>query len=781
MPATSIRNLRWASRNCISFLLLWVLCVSCAAAAGRAALQERLLLVDINQQQLNQTVMLLEVRNGALLVSSADLQRWRLLLPATIEGIDYQGERYFPLDAIPDVSHVYDAAHLTLTIQVRPESFTATTRSIPSSTIPLPLAPTPGGFINYDLFISQASGTSARSALFELGGFNRMGVGTHNVLANNSGERTRVTRLESTWTTDLPQRRQALHVGDILSVPGTWGRSVRFGGIQFGSNFGTQPGLVTSPQQSIAGEAVLPSTVEVMINNALVSSQQVPPGPFTLSHLPLVTGAGTIQLVVRDMFGREQVVTRSFYASQSLLREGLESYSCELGRVRENFGITSNDYGAWLGSATYRRGVNDLLTAEVHAEVMREQATIGAGTDWLLPRVGTISSYLAGSHHKDGNGSLLLLGVERLAHPWSLGARTQWTSSGFVQSGTVVLQPPPLQISSANLSYADAGGGTLGFSYVAQLNRGLSAARFVTMNYSVAVGTYSALSFSVLRTLSVENSTRLFTLFSTPMGTSTSMNLNAQSVRGASGDNNHVLAATLQRNLPSGEGSGYRLQARSDGDLEASGSWQNNIGTYTLDAAHDQGIDALRLNATGGIALLGGDVFLSRRIEQSFAVVSITDYPNVHVFADNQPAGITGAEGSALLPRLRPYDINSISVDQRDLPLDAEVGSLKLDAIPYYRSGIEISFPIRHANAATFTIHLENGKVLPVGATVQMVGKDETYPVGYEGEVYVSGLSPISRLRATWRNKQCEFEVGYPVSDDPLPDLGTFICTGVQP
>ncbi len=739
------------------------------------------MLVDINQQQLNQTVMLLEDRNGALLVSSVDLQRWRLLLPAAVEGINYQGERYFPLDAIPDVSHVYDAAHLTLMIAVRPEAFTATTRSIPSSNIPFPPEAAPGGFINYDLFFAQAPGTSARSALFELGGFNRMGVGTHNVLASNSGELVRVTRLESTWTTDLPQRRQSLHVGDVISVPGTWGRSVRFGGIQFGSNFGTQPGLVTSPQQSIAGEAVLPSTVEVMINNALVSSQQVPPGPFTLSHLPLVTGAGTIQLVVRDMFGREHVVTRSFYASQSLLSAGLESYSCELGRVRENFGITSNDYGAWLGSATYRRGVNDLLTAEVHAEVMREQATIGAGTDWLLPRVGTISSYLAGSHHKDGNGSLLLLGIERLAHPWSLGGRTQWTSSGFVQSGAVVSQPPPRQISSANLSYADAGGGTLGFSYVSQLTRGLPAARLVTMNYSVSVGTHSALSFSVLRNLSVETTTRFFALFSTPLGTSTSMNLNAQSSRGGSSDNTDVFATTLQRNLPSGEGGGYRLQARRDGDLEASGSWQNNIGTYTVDAAHDRGVDALRLNATGGIALLGGAVFMSRRIDQSFAVVRIADYPNVHVFADNQAAGITGADGSALLPRLRAYDINSISVDQRDLPLDAEVGSLKLDAVPYYRSGIEISFPIRHANAATFTLHLENGKPMPVGATVKVVGSEENYTVGYDGEVYVAGLSAITRLRATWRNKQCEFEVGYPASDDPLPDLGTFICKGVKP
>jgi outer membrane usher protein len=172
---------------------------------------------------------------------------------------------------------------------------------------------------------------------------------------------------------------------------------------------------------------------------------------------------------------------------------------------------------------------------------------------------------------------------------------------------------------------------------------------------------------------------------------------------------------------------------------------------------------------------------LSRHIDQSFAVVRIPDYPKVRVLADNQLAGMTNADGNALIPRLRAYDHNMISIDQRDLPLDAEINTLILDAVPYYRSGIEVKFPIKHSRGATLTIQLENGKPIPVGASVQEVGKEEINVVGYDGEVYIVGLASTTTLRATWNNQSCTFNVSFSVSANPLPDLGIFICKGVKP
>jgi outer membrane usher protein len=162
-------------------------------------------------------------------------------------------------------------------------------------------------------------------------------------------------------------------------------------------------------------------------------------------------------------------------------------------------------------------------------------------------------------------------------------------------------------------------------------------------------------------------------------------------------------------------------------------------------------------------------------------VVRIPDYPNVHVLTDNQPAGRTDANGNALIPRLRAYDVNVISIDQRDLPMNAQINALKVEAVPYFRSGMDVPFPIKFSNGATFTIHLEDGTPLPVGASVQAIGNTSIYPVGYGGEVYVTGLTTATWLRATWNGQSCDFAVSFTRSADPLPDLGTFVCKGVNP
>jgi outer membrane usher protein len=64
---------------------------------------------------------------------------------------------------------------------------------------------------------------------------------THSTLAQDDAERSGAIRLDTTWTLDLPDRLSTLRVGDAISTAGAWGQSMRFGGVQFGTNFATQP------------------------------------------------------------------------------------------------------------------------------------------------------------------------------------------------------------------------------------------------------------------------------------------------------------------------------------------------------------------------------------------------------------------------------------------------------------------------------------------------------------------------------------------------------------
>ena len=778
----------WTAAKCVIWLVACGLFLASEAMAAEGggtepamALQERLLLVDINRQRLDQTVSVLEDPAGMLYLSLKDLQRWRLRIPDAGAQLDYQGEKYFPLSALAGASHAFDPRKLTLMIELRPEAFAPSSRDTAPARFAPPTRPGHGGFFNYDLVASDAPGSIQRAGQFEFGYFNGMGVGTSSMLAENLGGSARVTRLETTWTTDYPDKLQSLHLGDSVNRPGSWGRSLRFGGIQYGSNFATQPGFARFPLQSAAGQAVLPSTVDVFVNNALVSRQNVPPGPFSINNLPTVTGAGEVRLVVRDLFGREQLVTQPFYASQSLLREGLEDFSYEMGRVRENFGINSNDYGDWLGSATYRRGVSERVTGEVHAETLQDRSTVGGGADYLMPEVGTVSSYFAGSHSNSGMGAMAQFGIERQARPWSLGARTQWTTDGFTQIGLLPQQLSPIQLSSVTMSYSAGAAGSIGMAYVYQQNREQEDARIATLSYSVSLGRMGAFSVTGVRNLAGDLSTTIFAMLSIPLDSVTSLSLSPQWVQGGPGGNREDFTATLQRNVPMGEGYGYRLSARSGGAQEGTFTQQNNIGSYSAGVSQLMDVTTTRLEASGGVAVLGGDAFLSRRIDQSFAVARIADYPNVRILLDNQPAGRTDASGNALIPRLRAYDRNVISIDQRDVPLDSEIGTLSLETTPYFRSGNHVTFPIKRARGATLTIVLEDGTPLPIGSRVQMAGEDTVFMVGYEGQVYLPDLETSNRLRATWRGQTCEFDVFFAVSQDPLPDLGVYPCKGVKP
>jgi spore coat protein U-like protein len=181
---------------------------------------------------------------------------------------------------------------------------------------------------------------------------------------------------------------------------------------------------------------------------------------------------------------------------------------------------------------------------------------------------------------------LTLVGFDRLAQPWSIGARTQWTTVNYTQLGLAPAQLAPAQLSSANLSYALHTGGSIGIAYVGQRNCDKADARIATLNYSVSLGKMGSLIISALQNLADDSGRTYFAMFSLSLDASTSLYVSSQFMH-----NSNDYTATLQRNLPLCEGNGYRLQGSSSGAREASYLLQNNVGTYVIDVAKNQSFD----------------------------------------------------------------------------------------------------------------------------------------------------------------------------------------------
>jgi len=541
---------------------------------------------------------------------------------------------------------------------------------------------------------------------------------------------------------------------------------------------------VASPRPEISGESSLPSTVELYVDNLLRMRREVPSGPFTIQDLPVINGQGDAQLVVRDILGREQVITQPFFTSSRLLKQGLQSYSYELGFVRRDFGIDSNNYGRLMAVGTHRLGFTEKFTGEVHGELLGNQQSVGLAGVFLSPLMGILSGSLAMSNSKKGVGGLLGFGFQHQSGNFSVGVNTQLTSRNFAKLGMQSEKLAPQHISQMVVKMATNDFGSFAVNYTQQALRDLEEQKSVSASYVSEVAGIGNLSASLTRYLSGEAKTVFGLNFSMNLDLGKRRNANIN-VSAKPGRNNANLQ--LNRKSPAGGGVGYRLvSGLGDTDRrEAEVSLQNGVGNYSLAAGQSQGQTAFRGSATGGVAFLGGSSFFSRRITDSFALVQVPGYADVGIYADNRLSTRTDSKGNALLTGLRSYQKNPVRIEQSDIPLDAQIDTLQLDAVPYFRSGLVLKFPVKRSRGALLSVVLENGEPLPAGAQVVIIDKNilenELFPTGMGGEVYLTGLEAENQLRVIWREQICEFALTFPETTEPLPHLGTYICVGVEP
>ena len=751
-----------------------------AQAATAVALIELLLDVDINQQPGRETALLLGTGTTpykGLYAKGSDLARWRLRLPSTQPRL-FQGEQFYALDAIPGLSYRVDGATQTLWISAPPTDFTGTIVDGLITQHPRPQHTPWGGFLNYDFLAARSSGLNSVNGLFEAGLFNDWGVGTSTFLGQSLHRAGRpFVRLDTVWTHDDPDNMTTLKLGDNITAGGMTGLPTRFGGIQYGTNFSTQPYYVTFPLPTLKGEAALPSTVQLYVNGVLKSTQQVPPGPFTVPAVPVVTGAGQATMVVQDMLGRQQVISAPFYATSNLLKSGLDDYSFSVGELRDNYGLASNDYGPFAASGVFRHGFSSDVTGELRGEVSPGLQDASLGGTYATPATGAVNLAMAGSHGNLGDGVLGLLGLQQQWQTFNAGANLQLASPRFTELGYNGLPAPRKQI-AANVGAFLGRSSSAALSYLDQDSPLFGHVRLLTASYSVGVFSNGFVALNAFHTLGGDGNNGAIVTFTLPLGKRSNVSVGVQRQNNV----DHAFAQ-VQENLPAGTGSGYRVSAEMGPEAvnQAEYDYQSNVGTYRVGAMNGAGQTTYQGEASGALAFIGGSVSATRQITSSFGLVQVPGVPDVTVYADNQPVAVTDKNGDALVPMLRPYENNPISLDAATLPLAAQVNTLTAIAVPRYGSGVVVKFPVTSGRGATFTIKLADGQPLPAGATVRIVGQQQYFPVGLNGEVYLTGLEAHNVIAASWDHHSCRLNVNMRQTQDPLPDLGTFICKLAPP
>jgi outer membrane usher protein len=361
-----------------------------------------------------------------------------------------------------------------------------------------------------------------------------------------------------------------------------------------------------------------------------------------------------VQLVVRDLLGREQIIRYPFYGSPSLLRKGVSDYSFELGALRRDFAVASDHYGPGVASGTFRKGLTDDLTAEVRAEGSDSVRGAGGTAVWRVATLAVLNGSLAASQSDFGPGRLAALGVERNGRIFSANLQTTVTDENFRQVGMVPGELPRRRQSVAGLGMQLGAVGSASLTYVQQRFRDQPDLDVATASYTVPLGRIGQFNVSASKTMGPTGGMSLFATIAIPLGEATSASFGAQRTRSTlAGQTDNDYTAVLQKSLPLGEGYGYRLQARQH-DTLASVSAQTRTGTYVAEASQQEGgQSATRLSASGGIGTIGGYAFVSRTITDSFAVVRAADYADVRVLQDNQVVAKTGNRSPSSSPIYR--------------------------------------------------------------------------------------------------------------------------------
>ena len=645
----------------------------------------------------------------------------------------------------------------------------------------------PGIYLNYDITTQNIHSQSRRSmgALTELVHFNRYGVGSCTGLLQHGDISNNAVRLETNWTMDQPDDHASLRFGDSITRPAmNWGAAARFAGIQWSTDFSMQPNFVTAPMPPLKGQSVLPSTVDVYVNDILALSKQVDRGPFLINNMPVADGAGNINLITQDILGRRQETVLPYYVSSDLLKTGLQDFSLETGFLRYDYGVRSNHYQDPMASATYRRGLTNFWTGSAHTELSKRINTVGFDQQFLLGHWGTLSVTTAGSvinAHQATNkmGKLWGVGFKRQAKAISFGFNVQATNYNFVTLNTYSFTSSPRLSTQVYASYSFENYGVVNLTYTERRIRAQQPLRLLTLNYQYALDNnwhmyvYGSYGF---RDRLVNQVGFMLTWRIADDKTAQSNSFWQKS--------NRTQWLSLRKTMTVEQDYGYNVLATAGSrkHYEAEYDKNSSVGDYVARVSQDQNKNNLELNTRGSIIRFGEQTVFSRSIHESFGLIQTSGVQDVTIYHDNRPIGTTDQDGKLFIPNMKSYQYNKITMDVRNLPMNYTFNNSEMNVVPRKRSGVSIPFNVEPNRIINFKVTDSENNPLNPGTVLHEKNSNRDFIVGYEGEVCLDISDKYQSLELiAVIAPSCTVNINLPQDSSAFYQLDTQTCLNRAP
>ena len=634
-------------------------------------------------------------------------------------------------------------------------------------------------FINYALNTDAINDTHSTQLSLELGGRTReiFALSTFNYIDDSNGDK--LVRLMTSARTDNRTEMTTFTFGDhFVSAGSAMSSNVIIGGLNYSRNFSVAPYYTTSPALQMRGLLETPSQLEVYSNGYRINQLDLPPGEFVLDDIPAQSGLGSTEIVIRDAFGRESVISEDHYYSQILLKKGLSDYSHSIGLIRNNFGEKSFDYGDPAIASRYFQGVTDQHTLGYTLGISKQHVNLSPAINMQIARFGTLGFSVEASRSAGLNGHGATMDYSFQSRALSINASYRALTKHYANLGISPTADKPASLFNLGTGINMKRYGAVSFRYADSRYHQSADNISYGIFYNRSLNKKIHLFLNALRNETDGNvaENEFFIGLHVSFDQRHSANLGH-----TKRDNERVKQALFQRSLPSGNGGGYSFDIRENDTTttwQATGQYQTSVGRYEARYYDDNDYYA---SAAGGIGYIDNSWFLSRPINDSFAKIKTGGLKDVSITYFGNEIVRSNENGEAIIPVVRSFHNNRIGINEKDIPLDFSVERLNQNINPEYRSGIVLDFGLTRIRAMTGIIFTDtdNGQQALEHSNLKVVLPSRTLEglIGHGGEFYIENVPPGQHKGLVdYMGSHCSINLDIPDTDDVLLDLGELVC-----
>ena len=563
-----------------------------------------------------------------------------------------------------------------------------------------------------------------------------------------------------------------LTLGDA-STPGDIFDGLLVRGAQLTSDDDMTPDQLTGFAPVIRGIAKSNARVTIKSNGNTIYQTSVPPGPFVIRDLSSVSNGGKLEVIVTEANGSESRSTVAYSSVPQLLRTGQIKYNLTVGRYVSS--ATAIEHKPQIMQATLSWGLPLNTTLYGGSQYHEQYKALSLGLGFDFHSFGGIAFDVTRSRSRRNNS------------PEYTGEMTRLTYRNSIPETDTQIQLDNRYYQNDYLSFGDWADteslfddGRKRREYNLTINQTLSDEHsfYTTLSRTENVddsisrmwqvgwnGAFKAVSFSLSYSMTRNQgdpewdkqlAVTLSLPFSEVFPVAQPM-VNYTATSGLKGDLTNQVGVSGK--IGDSQDLNWNTQVSyasspDQGDTKSGSLGFDYTGNYgELGASYNADQNQyVSWNASGGVLIHRHGVTAGRYSNGSMALVAIPGAG--HIPLDNGQKVMTDARGYAIVPDLRNYHRNALSIDTRAAK-DTDFKSTSTEVVPTKDAIVLASFKALTGRKVVMAVKY-NGHYLPFGARARIEGEKDIYYVGDNGQVYINAAPEKGNVKFDWgEEKQC--------------------------